>query len=110
MAHFNRFRSKNSFTTLEIFDESLEVVVTRFVVYELFERERFQGRSRDDWLLYLFDRYAHLLTEVISTHLREKELKKWLEEWPGVGEITEIVEPLAPKKRYVDFFAFSHLK
>lgn len=98
----NRWRKGNSFSTLEIYDEADEAVVARFLVYETFENERFEGGSRDAWPFKIVERYGHLLIEAISAHSRKKEVENWLKEWPGVATITELKqEEITPRmKRY----------
>lgn len=94
----NRWRRVNSFSTLEIFDEADELVVARFLVYETFENERFEGCSRKAWPFKIMERYGTLLIEAISAHNRKKELENWLKEWPGVASIVEIKEESSPSK------------
>ena len=91
----NRWRKANSFSTLEIFDEADELVVARFLVYETFENERFEGCSRKAWPFKIMERYGSLLIEAISAHNRKKELENWLKEWPGVASIEEIEEEVS---------------
>ena len=91
----NRWRRVNSFSTLEIYDEADELVVARFLVYETFENERFEGCSRKAWPFKIMERYGTLLIEAISAHNRKKELENWLKEWPGVASIEEIEEEVS---------------
>jgi hypothetical protein len=95
MKQENRWRKANSFSTLEIFDEADELVVARFLVYETFENERFEGCSRKAWPFKIMERYGSLLIEAISAHSRKKELENWLKEWPGVASIVEIKEEVS---------------
>ena len=88
----NLFRKKNTFSTLEIYDKGDEMVVTRIILYENWDMEKYQGNPKHTWCRFVLSRYSEMIMEAIKAHMRKKELEKWLEEEPGVAKIEELVD------------------
>ncbi len=89
----NTFRKANSFSTIEIVDEAEGFAFARFIISETWQKERFEGVGRKAWPNLTCDRYRGLLSKAITTYEREKQVRIWLQEWPGVATLEEIPDP-----------------